>query len=421
MEKKRRYGFGYKIYRRVRYLRYVRKMRRQERKTLRLAQRREKKEIRRKAREQHLAMRQEEKMRRKEMKASILEEKQFLENQVPEENLNNPELENIARMQEALFLEERRKKKEETKRYRRILLKLIKRRILAFFRSLNRENFKKWVDEFQEARTIRKELLIISLNSTGMFLMSFLVIFFLSQLAAAISATFFGFSTTLSYDENYYLVERDEWYSDPVKLIFSANPVMALFLGLVALIIFSRIRNHPEFIKLFFFWAYMHGILLFFGGLLIGTLFSMGFGHVVIWSYIMDTGKLIYSIVALVVMVVAGLLSTRSVLITANTYYRQLDRSNRRRFVMGQVLLPYLAGNLVLFIFWLPRMSLYYQLIELSFLVILIAILSKYSAHNDLYFEDEEKKVTLYWAPLLITLGLLILIRLVLGIGITIG
>lgn len=417
MAARKQYNFFYKIYRRLRYLRYIRKLRRSRLNAVRKAEKDEKKEARIKAREQRIAERTQEREKRRLFKQES--------NKIPElastTEKVNPEIIKLKIKNLEKLEQEKEYEKIRRKRLLSLYLKILRRKAINTLRSLNRRNFSAYIRGFRQSRSQRLEMMIIAVNSLAVFILSFFLIFIVSQLTSAISATFFDFSTIMHYDNNYYMVQRDEWYADPVKLIFSTGPVAALLTGLISLIIFSKIRNDAIFFKLFFFWNYVHGFGFFFGGLLIGSLFSMGFGHAIIWSYIRDTGKLVYSMIALVAMVSTGLLSTRSLLITANSYFKKLDKENRRRFVNGQIFYPFLAGNLVLFMFWLPKSSQYFQMVELSTFFILLPILATYRAYKELYFEDEEKQIKLMPRMILLAVLTIVILRLVLGIGIPIG
>ncbi len=413
MDKRKQYSFFYRIYRRIRYLRYIKKLRKKKRNVLKKKDREEKKQARKKAKEQFITERAEEKLKRRIQKS----QERKRQEEIPEEKVI-PEIEQLKERNLELLKQEKASEKVKQRRFLRLYFRIVKRNIRN---GISRRGFLNFIKGFRQSSSQRKEMFIIALNSLAVFILSFILVFFISQLASAVAATFFDFSTIMHYDANYYMVERDEWYADPVKLIYSAGPVTALFLGLVSLIIFSKIRNDSIYFKLFFFWNYVHGFGFFFGGLLIGSLFSMGFGHAIIWSYIMDTGKLIYSMVALVIMVGTGLLSTRSVLITANSYYKKLDKSNRRRFVNGQILLPFLIGNVILFFFWFPKTSEYFQMIELSIFLILLPVIAVYRAYRELYFEDEAKVIRIMPKTIGIAMGLLILLRILMGIGIPVG
>ena len=241
-----------------------------------------------------------------------------------------------------ILKDESREEKERISREKSIL-KRKKRRLYRYAIRLSVRNFSRKLFAFRpkdvvkgihkirsESTRIRK-FSFIAINSTTIFLLSYFAFYLLVQAATIVASMLFHYPTTLYYYEIYFNISVEDWYHDSVKTIFSAGPVLALIAGIAFILLFYNKKELTGLFKLFFLWGFLHGISMFFGAMLIGTLFESGIGHVIDWLYIMDTGKVLYSIMSIFMLVVAGFLSIKPFLLSGNTYYQNMTRSNRNR------------------------------------------------------------------------------------------
>ena len=383
---KKKYNIFYKIYRRLRYLKYIKRKRKQVFKKFEKQASREAREVKLKEKERLRIEKSEDKKKKR------LERKQRSE-----------EYRKI-RTEQAQFIKENKNKF-----------------IVTAILSVNRKNIHKAYLDFKKSKTLRGEFTSITINATALFILSYLFIFFFSMLASAIASTIFDFSSIIYYYNVYFFIRSDEWYADAVKVIFSSGPVAALFLGTLLLIIFSYIREDKSIFKMFYFWGFLHGYSFFFGGLLTGTLFSRGFGHVIIWSYIMDTGKLVYSFISVAVLITIGLLSTKSFLISANSYYTNINKKNSTSFIFAQVVMPFILGTIILTLIRLPKIDEYFIFVTLTLLLVIIPILANYRLYPVLYFEEEKITIKTNLKLFISTIIIIVLFRIILAIGIPIG
>ena len=383
---KKKYNIFYKIYRRLRYLKYIKRKRKQVFKKFEKQASREAREVKLKEKERLRIEKSEDKKKKR------LERKQRSE-----------EYRKI-RTEQAQFIKENKNKF-----------------IVTAILSVNRKNIHKAYLDFKKSKTLRGEFTSITINATALFILSYLFIFFFSMLASAIASTIFDFSSIIYYYNVYFFIRSDEWYADAVKVIFSSGPVAALFLGTLLLIIFSYIREDKGIFKMFYFWGFLHGYSFFFGGLLTGTLFSRGFGHVIIWSYIMDTGKLVYSFISVAVLITIGLLSTKSFLISANSYYTNINKKNSTSFIFAQVVMPFILGTIILTLIRLPKIDEYFIFVTLTLLLVIIPILANYRLYPVLYFEEEKITIKTNLKLFISTIIIIVLFRIILAIGIPIG
>ncbi|MBN3034162.1 MAG: hypothetical protein JW861_01135 [Bacteroidales bacterium] len=399
---KRGSGLGYRVKRIIRIIRFLsrkQKIRRREKNLLR-------KEIRQKLLKERAEVRQ--RMRDKTLQEKILVREQQLK--------------------------DRREKRLKRYRRRRIIRFLMKRQFRRFGYAIRhpwRMILLPWsmkIKKFAQNTEQRNDLFMITANSTVWFLLAYMFIYIIGQIITIWASRQFEYQIILFYNKIYFDIDATEWFADSVKLLYSTMPMTGLFLGLICLIIYSNIRRENIGFKLFFLWGFIHGINMFFGALLMGTLFNKGFGYVVTYMYYRDTGKMIFAIISIFALLITGAGSTKSFLISANTYFNYLDQSNRKFFINSQVLLPAVIGTFLIILIKLPN-NLYFSSLDLFYFdllllgaiaLIIIPIMLSHSSYLDLFFDDEPKKKQLDWKPALVVLIVLVLWRLGLSGGISI-
>lgn len=416
--KKRSYSSVYAIYRRLRFVRYKKRLAKRLEKEIRLkaiAEEQEQlmqlKEFRQKEKKERLIKQKSERAEAKRLKKELREEFRIRDKAAKAE-------------WKILTIEEKKARKLALKQEKK-LKKLQKRENLRnglynffhSFRSINYRSIKRKFREFRENAPKRKRFLLIAANSTILFLLSYFALFLFSQAITVVAASFFDYPAIVYYYEIYFNISQEAWFHDSVKTIFSSGPVVIFVVGITFFIIYHNKKENTGIFKLFFLWGFLHAINMLFGALLVGTLFETGVGHVISWLYIMDTGKVLYSILSIFILVIAGLIATKPFLISGNSYYNEINDENRTSFIISQVFLPYLAGNAALLMIRQPRFVFYDSFILVALFLCILPILVTYRSYNILYFEEEEKKPGFVWIPLAILILAVLFFRVVLQIG----
>jgi actin-related protein len=479
----------YSIYRRMRYLRYLRRVRKQRRKELqydeavqpaarratsqkkeaRLQRRRLKKEEKKERLAHKAAMkaqRKQEKIREKRKKQLEKEERLQLRREAKEAmkikssegkalekqkaqqlkvetSLQRQEmksrLKDKARQDRALAREQKNQQKAARKirkaRIRKLRPYLFRRRVretLWALRSIDRHTLKRlflWTVRLFENKTERNQFFKITLNSMSLFVLAYLVLYIAGEWITLYAAQTFEYKTIVFYYKIYYNIDSDQWTADAVKILFSIKPLTGLVLGTVALIIFSSIRNDNQVFKLFFLWLFIHGMVMFFGSLLIGTLLSQGFGWVISYLYYKDTGKMVFSIISIFALVVTGTAVARSFLISGNAYFNYINRDNRKFLLLSQVLLPAVLGTVITSLMKVPNdfyfttsEEVMYEIFKLSSIVIvIIPTILTFSSLSAVYFDEEPRNVRFHWPYILVFLGIYFAYRFTLMHGMEFG
>ena len=263
--------------------------------------------------------------------------------------------------------------------------------------------------------------LIISANSTAYFILAFFFVYLIGQFSTAIAAMQFDYTGIIYYHKLIYTIDTYSWLSDAVKLLYSLAPFTALFLALLSIIAIVNMVADASSLKLFFLWTYIHGVIWFFGALIAGLLLEKGFGYVVLYFYVLDTGKLIFSLMALAVMLAALGFTTKWFIFSANSYFNQLNEHNITFFIFSQVFVPLIVGTLIIIGIKLPKLNGYELFILLTTLLAMIPVGLLYKSHPPYYFDEEPIKVKLKIPVVILAIIVLVAFRIIFEIGIPFG
>ncbi|MCF8351714.1 MAG: hypothetical protein K9H15_11135 [Bacteroidales bacterium] len=241
----------------------------------------------------------------------------------------------------------------------------------------------------------QNEYRIIFLNSLVFFLLAYFLVFLIQQFAVALTASLFDYTVLIFHDHYGFILDKTSWTHDSVKLVFSSTPVISLIIGGLFLIVYMKVRIATGLLRQLFYWGYVYAFCFFFGSVFVGGFTNQGFGHVLHWSYVTDTGRMLHAIISLTGLGLIGALNTRSTLLLANSYFKNLTDRNRLKFVLFQTVLPYFAGMLILSLYSLPYDSereIYHLIVTACMLIPIVITFLKSGEYQELLF-DEDKKI----------------------------
>ncbi len=261
----------------------------------------------------------------------------------------------------------------------------------------------------------KKKFWIIATNSTASYVLAFLFVFYVNHFANILTSGSFGYEVSFDWSIIYYHVEPYEWTHDAVKLIFSAGPMLILLVGLISLIAFYSLVEEPARIKTFFMWLTLHALNYFFGGLLIGNIFKKGVGHVFNWMYFTDTTKMLVALVGFFGLLATAYFMSKPVAISANSYYNKLSEKNFPFFFTAQIIVPFVVGTILYTLYFLPDLRFQERYSWMSLGVLLIIIFGRVNYMETLYFDEEDRYISLSKAIVMTTLFVVIGLRLILS------
>jgi len=335
----------------------------------------------------------------------------------------------LIRQQKRVKKQEKQQRKKRIKQLRPYLFRRRIRESLRNLRSINKETFKRWfrwINQIIENKTERNQFIKITFNSIALFVLAYLTLYILGELITVNAAQSFDYKTILFYYKIYYNIDSDQWNSDAVKILYSIKPITGLVLGTIAMTIYSSLRNDNQVFKLFFLWLFVHGMVMFFGSLLMGTLLNQGFGWVIAYLYYKDTGKMVFSIIAIFALIVTGTSVARSFLISGNAYFNFISRDNRKFLLISQMLLPAIIGTVIISMLKVPVEFYYttseevaYEIFKLSsILIVIIPIILTFSSFSSIYFDEDPRIVRFHWIYVLLSLVIFFGYRILLMNGI---
>jgi len=145
-----------------------------------------------------------------------------------------------------------------------------------------------------------------------------------------------------------------------------------------------------------------------------------GFGYVIMYQFVMDTGKMIITLFTFLCIFLIGLFMTRLFLYSGNIYFNVLNGQNRLKFVLSQFLLPIIIGNSIIILLKLPEIKLFDVLLNGCILLLILPVIFRSVNIQDLFFDEEPRKIKLASYYILVTLLMMIAFRIGLASGIRI-
>lgn len=225
------------------------------------------------------------------------------------------------------------------------------------------------------------------LNSLASALVAYLLVSFIGQVLNKLVAATFNYGAVIRYYRVIYFISPRDYTPDAVKTLFSIEPFTALLLGIIALIVYLYVRHFEGTLKLVFLWAFVWGMVLFFGALAIGNIFTKGFGHVMTYLYLMDTAKLVLTMGALGVLLLAGTFSRMLFLSQANCYFQELNQYNVRGVVLYEVVWPYFLATGFIILMKIPMLQYYEAFTLLTGLIFILPVWQSPGLEAEMPFE----------------------------------
>jgi hypothetical protein len=191
-------------------------------------------------------------------------------------------------------------------------------------------------------------------NSTGLFLVSYLIIYLIYQLPTILVASVYKIDSVLYFYELYFPVGNASnlWTKTNIIAITLIGPVAS---GFTALLLFRwvqlrNIKNH--IFRLLLLWVAFQGAAHFLGAFVAGIITDLGFGYVANWLFLNVFFKILISLVFLSVLSLAGYYSATTAL--ANLPHGRMKSLHRTVSLISTYLLPWLLGTTLLVLLRFP-------------------------------------------------------------------
>jgi len=266
----------------------------------------------------------------------------------------------------------------------------------------------------------KRDSISIIVNSTAFNLLSYLFVYMLFQITTLVASNVFDIPNTLYYNKIGFNVTPEAWTFDSVKVIYSSGNILLFLISIAFLVIIIKALEFNGLLRLFFLWGLVHSISMLLGSFVIGAFNFDGFGIVLSYLYLSDTAKMLLLFSGLILLLAFGMSMVKVFLFSANMYFNFLTPEMRPAFRRDQFIIPFIISTIILLIIKFP-LTLYGTLILFIPAIILLPLYWGIDRYPVFYFEESPKTIEVSYPLIFITLGIYILYRVVLGIGINIG
>ncbi len=213
--------------------------------------------------------------------------------------------------------------------------------------------------------TQNRRFLFQAINSTAIFIISYILVYFLYQFTVFLLSSYMG---TESIHRYYNLAFSGQATSiERLGMLFmaTAGPIVTLIAGFI---LFRWVFNRAYFAglqRLFILWLAIHGVNHFFGALISGAINVDGYKAVASLLHIEPILMIFVAFISILLLGWIGYLSTARILETT-TSLSMTNPDNRRMFFWSQIILPWIIGSLILAILIFPsKMNYTYELLTL--------------------------------------------------------
>lgn len=268
-----------------------------------------------------------------------------------------------------------------------------------------------------------KKKLIITLNSTAYFMLAYIFVITLINFTSMVMAkVFYNLDGTL-YHYGFDLERKDfTWTLEPVVLIFFIGVLIALLVGVVFQFMYQNVRKGSGHFKLFFLWAYLIAYTIFFGDIVFGAFINYMPGVFFNYMNVPMVFRVIIGIFGLIMLFVIGQFSAKNILISSNIYLRRASISQIEPFFYAQLIIPFVIGNILVFILKIPYQGKFEYidtLVMLSMVIIVISVFFKIDKLQSIQFTKHHDSFKLKRVPFFLAIIAIILFRFGLGMGIS--
>jgi len=226
----------------------------------------------------------------------------------------------------------------------------------------------------------RGKFIFTAINSTAIYILAFLFIYIIYQVATVLVASHFNIASTLFfYGIRWPGPDSTLWTFDSVIAIFLAGPLVSLLMGVFLLAFFYIfiVKDGFASLKLFFVWSYIHAFNLFFGAFIVGVITEKGFGYAQDWLYLSSTDKYIISTIFIFILALIGFFSTSHFLQCALSNFI-IRKDNRILFIFSQVFVPWLLGSFLILLIKTPKNTYHEALIFMPLVFVFLPIFPNY-------------------------------------------
>lgn len=260
--------------------------------------------------------------------------------------------------------------------------------------------------------------LTITVNSTMVFLVTYILVYLFYWLTCMLVASWYGLDSTLYFYDLKFNDHSNLWTRFNIMVVTGIPPFFCLFLGIFLFRVLFKLKRFVGLQKLFILWTSFHLFNHFFGAFPSGIITDEGFGYVAAWMYMNTAFKFMFSLISLFMLGVIGYYSAQHILETSDSMNR-IKSENRLSFILLQTALPWLIGTILMLMVRIPKNFdfPYETLMLFSTIFLVIPPFFNEKVKPKLNLLKVKKKRHINLGYLFMTLAFLAFLRIMLGIG----
>ncbi|TGE24495.1 hypothetical protein E5K00_04590 [Hymenobacter aquaticus] len=260
---------------------------------------------------------------------------------------------------------------------------------------------------------------ITALNSTFIYLLAYMLTQGLYQAATVAMARRLSIPGVWRPSSIRFSISDPEWWRTAVLAVYGVGPAVCAALGVVAgLWFWHRARHRKGLLKLFLLWLTLHCCNLVLGALVADTFVENWAWYIPSWLFMAG------NIPNVIVAVLSGLVQLGFGYLAAIGFLQSHDSitlmqyPNRRQLIVAGILVPWVAGSLVLAALKWPDLSRNEVLHFVSMGLLLLPMALKSTQDLFEFTVPKSRKTQLAWGLVLLTSLVCLSWRLVLQAGV---
>jgi len=279
------------------------------------------------------------------------------------------------------------------------------------------------ISYFSEKENIKIHLGLI-INSTSVFILAYLFVYFFSQFVTIFTASQFDISTELFYfGLDWPLATYSIKYTETaLVIIFASAPLVALLSGALLFQLFKAFRGIAGYMKLFILWSSIHFFNLFFGAFTAGAISRTGFIYAIEWAFKTAPMDVFETTVLVVVLIISFFIAksfTYPFLCASNS--RNLVKPNVRwMYLISQAIIPWIIGTIIIMISLIPSAPLSALMLTplMAFLVVPIMSNINTAENETVNLPFRRIRTKPRWLLLIFSIALVIILKVIFEGGI---
>ncbi|MFZ4549226.1 MAG: hypothetical protein ACOYN4_17390, partial [Bacteroidales bacterium] len=259
------------------------------------------------------------------------------------------------------------------------------------------------------------------LLSTAYYIMAFLIIYVIYQVVTILVASHSHISGIWYYYQLKFPLNSPLYTRANLILIFSSGPLVSLMLALGSLRMFFSHNIFFKRFRLFYLWGFICGVNMFFGAYIVGFITRTEFIYTSEWLFlsdVFDIEEIIFTLISFGMLIGIGRIVTPLFLFSSGSV-TLIKPEFRLYFIISQVILPWMAGVIILFVLTLPN---YYIPLVLKTITPAFILFPSLVIYNSRKFAKIHKSGVVQhnyfrWSIIIVFFALLLFYRVILNFG----